>query len=154
MQGDEFTQYVRKYSDMVYRVAYSCTHSAPDSEDIMQDVLLKLYICEKKFHDDEHVKAWLIRVAVNRSRDVLRSVNKKRTEELREGLSVSDEEPSSDLHTAMAGLSRDHRLVIYLFYYEGYSVKEISKILRITESNVKTRLKRAREKLRAFLNDE
>lgn len=151
MQNDIFTEYVRKYSDMVYRIAYSYTRSHPDSEDIMQDTLLKLYQCDKRFRDDEHIKAWLIRVAINKAKDMLRSARSKTAEALDESISA----PASDheLDRAMASLSEDYRAVVYLHYYEGYDVKEIAKLMRITESNVKIRLKRARDKLRDFMTN-
>lgn len=151
MQDDKFTDYVRKYSDMVYRIAHSYTRSRPDSEDIMQDVLMKLYQSGKPFRDEEHVRAWLIRVAVNRSKDVLRTRKRKSTETLETDVSQVHQE--SDLDNAMATLSEEYRLVVYLHYYEGYSVKDIAHIIRISESNVKIRLKRARDKLREFLTD-
>lgn len=151
MQNDIFTGYVRKYSDMVYRVAYGYTSSRPDSEDIMQDVLLKLYQSGKTFRDDEHVKAWLIRVTVNRSRDVLRAQRRKQTEELDANTPQAQRENSLD--EAMSALGEEYRLAVYLHYYEGYGVREIARIMRISESNVKIRLKRARDKLREFLAD-
>lgn len=151
MQNDIFTEFVRKYSDMVYRVAYSYTRSHPDSEDIMQDTLLKLYQCDKRFRDDEHVKAWLIRVTINKAKDMLRAAKRNPTDELREnaGTPATD----GDLDRAMASLREDYRAVVYLHYYEGYGVKEIAKLMRITESNVKIRLKRARDKLKEHLTD-
>lgn len=151
MQNDIFNEYVRKYSDMVYRIAYSYTHSHPDSEDIMQDTLLKLYQCGKRFRDDEHLKAWLIRVAINTAKDLLKSLKRKTTDELCENISTPADD--RELDHAMTSLSEDYRAVVYLHYYEGYDVKEIAKLMRITESNVKIRLKRARDKLRDFMTD-
>ncbi len=151
MQNDIFTEYVRKYSDMVYRVAYSYTRNRPDSEDIMQDVLMKLYQSGKAFRGEEHVKAWLIRVTVNRSRDVLRSQKRKHTAELTADIPQPQQENSLD--EALCTLGEEYRLAVYLHYYEGYGVKEIARIMRISESNVKIRLKRARDKLKAFLTD-
>ncbi len=154
MQSDVFTEYVRRYSAMVYRIAYSYTRSRPDSEDIMQDVLLKLYQYGKSFRDEQHVKAWLIRVAVNRSKDMLRSSQKRQAQEPYADTPTDAAVSDAPLDEAMAALSEEYRLVVYLFYFEGYSVKEISRILRITESNVKIRLKRAREKLKNLLTEE
>ena len=151
MQNDIFTEYVRRYSDMVYRVAYSYTRSIPDSEDIMQDVLMKLYQSGKAFRDDEHVKAWLIRVTANRSKDVLRSQKRRHTEELDEN--VSQTQAESGLDEAMNTLGKEYRLAVYLHYYEGYGVRDIARIMRISESNAKIRLKRARDKLKEFLTE-
>ncbi len=152
MQNDVFTEYVIKYSDMVYRIAYSYTRSIPDSEDIMQEVLLRLYQSGKEFRDEEHIKAWLIRVAVNRSKDVLRSHKRKNTVELTADIPQPQQE--NGLDEALCTLGEDYRLAVYLHYYEGYGVREIARIMRISESNVKIRLKRARDKLKAFLTNE
>lgn len=152
IHNDIFTEYVRKYSDTVYRVAYSYTQSRPDSEDIMQDVLLKLYQCGKSFSDDEHVKAWLIRVTINKAKDTLKASCRKHNEELSENTPYIPPKNTA-LCEAMASLSEDYRVAVYLHYYEGYDVKEIAQLLKITESNVKIRLKRARDKLKDFLTD-
>ena len=153
MQSDIFTEYVRKYSAAVYRAAYSCTQSRPDSEDIMQDAFLKLYQSGKSFRDDEHVKAWLLRVAINRARDIMRSSWKKQTDTLETDVTVALPQHESSLDEAMSALSEDYRLAVYLHYYEGYGIKEMSRIMGISESNVKIRLKRARDKLKEFLTD-
>ena len=133
MQTDVFTEYVLQYSDMVYR-------------------MLRLYQSGKEFRDEEHIKAWLIRVAVNRSKDVLRSHKRKHTAELTADIPQPQQE--NGLDEALCTLGEDYRLAVYLHYYEGYGVREIASIMRISESNVKIRLKRARDKLKAFLTDE
>ncbi len=153
MDDNLFTAYVEKYSAMVYRVAYSFMKSPADSEDIMQETFIRLYTAKKSFDSEEHLKAWLIRVAVNLSKNELKAFRRKQTEP------VSEEEQSPDnshpdLHEAMQQLCEDYRIVVYLYYYEGYGVRETATLLGISEANVKTRLKRAREKLRAFLTDD
>ena len=153
MQSDIFTEYVRKYSAAVYRAAYSCTQSRPDSEDIMQDAFLKLYQSGKSFRDDEHVKAWLLRVAINRARDIMRSSWKKQTDTLETDVTAALPQHESSLDEAMSALSKEYRLAVYLHYYEGYGIKEMSRIMGISEANVKIRLKRARDKLKEFLTD-
>ena len=156
MRDEKFTEYVRKYSAAVYRAAYSCTGSRPDSEDIMQETFLRLYQSGKLFRDDEHVKAWLIRVAINRARDILRSNKRKQAEgsQLDENTAADSAAFTDDLDEAMKALPEEYRIAVYLQYYEGYGVKDIARIMRISEANAKIRLKRARDRLRAFLTDE
>ncbi len=119
----------------------------------MQEVFLKLYQSGKSFESDEHLKAWLIRVTINKAKDELKASRRKQAELISERAEISCAE-NTDLHEAMRSLSEDHRIAVYLHYYEGYSVKEIAKLLRISEANVKTRLKRARDRLREFLTDD
>ncbi len=153
MDNNLFTAYIDEYSGMVYRIAYSYMKSSADSEDIMQEVFLKLYTARKEFSSSEHVKAWLIRVTVNIAKNELKAHRRKNTELIDEALpsSISD---NTELHEALQELGEEHRIVVYLYYYEGYSVREIAKLLGISEDNVKTRLKRARAKLKAFLADD
>ncbi len=152
MDGTMLTEYIQRYGNTVMRAAYSLVQSIPDSEDITQETFLRLMNHSKPFRDDEHLKAWLIRVAVNLAKDRNRSVWTKNRSDFPENLPAKAED-NSNLTEALDALEGKYRLVIYLHYYEGYSVKEISSLLKITEANVKTRLKRAREKLRISLTD-
>ena len=153
MDSKLFTDYISRYRNMVYRVAYSYLKTPADSEDIMQEVFLKLYQSGKSFDSEEHLKAWLIRVTINKAKDELKASRRKQTELISDSADISDN-TNAELHEAIQALSEDHRLVVYLHYYEGYGVREMARLLRISEANVKTRLKRARDKLRAFLTDD
>lgn len=150
MDAETFTDYVRKYRNTVFRVAYSYSGSLQDSEDITQEAFLKLYKSEEKFTADENVKAWLIRVASNEAKNFIRRNALRRKEPISENIPEEDYEISE----IMKSLKRDYRVVIYLHYYEGYSVKELSKILKISESNVKVRLKRGRDKLKELIAEK
>ncbi len=150
MDADTFTDYVEKYRNTVFRVAYSYSGSLQDSEDITQEAFLKLYKSEEKFVADENVKAWLIRVASNEAKNFIRRNALRRKEPISENIPEEDYEISE----IMKSLRRDYRVVIYLHYYEGYSVKELSKILKISESNVKVRLKRGRDKLKELITEK
>lgn len=153
MDSNLFTEYITRYRNMVYRVAYSYMRVPADSEDIMQEVFLKLYQSGKSFDSEEHLKAWLIRVTINKAKDELKASRRKQTELISDGADAA-EIANRDLHEAMQQLGEDYRIAVYLHYYEGYGVKEMARLLGISEANVKTRLKRAREKLRAFLTDD
>ncbi|MBO5377167.1 MAG: RNA polymerase sigma factor [Ruminiclostridium sp.] len=153
MDREQLAVYAEKYSKAVYRAAYSYVHNHADSEDITEEAFLRLYKCKKAFSSDENVKAWLLRVAINIAKDHLKSSWIHKREELDESMKCGDENEYS-LDEAMAKLKPDYRIAVYLHYYMGYSVRETAKLLGITESNVKIRLKRGRDALREILTDE
>ncbi|MGN0473798.1 MAG: RNA polymerase sigma factor [Acutalibacteraceae bacterium] len=159
MSDDEFTEAVRKYSDTVFKVCYSCCKNRSDAEDMMQNVFLKLYRYEEKFKDSEHVRLWLIRVSINECNDyfssswrrrVTCSINDERFED--EGLSFEIPE-QSELFYAVRALPPKYRVVVHLYYYEDYSVSEIADMLGLKETAVQTQLMRARNKLKIKLSE-
>ncbi|MBQ8195555.1 MAG: sigma-70 family RNA polymerase sigma factor [Oscillospiraceae bacterium] len=152
MHEGQLTEYIRRYGSTVMRAAYSYVKNIPDSEDIMQEVFLRLMELRKPLSSEEHIKAWLIRAAINLAKDRNRSVWHKNRGELTEDIPAKQAEDNG-LSEALDALDGKYRIVVYLHYYEGYSVNETARLLKLTEANVKTRLKRAREKLRAFLTD-
>lgn len=154
MTDKEFERWARCYGDTVFRVACHALRNQSDAEDVTETVFLKLYERKESFESEEHGKAWLIRVAVNESRRLLSAPWKKRTIPLEDwdGPDEKNEE-SGVLHEVMA-LEPKYRLSIYLYYYEGYSVREVAQIMRTRESTVQTWLQRGREKLRGALAEE
>lgn len=153
MDREQLAAYAEKYSKDVFRAAYSYVRNHADSEDIMQETFLRLYRCEKDFASHENVKAWLLRVAINISKDYLKSSWLHKRAELEESMSYEDERERS-LDEAIAKLKPDYRIAVYLHYYMGYSVKETAGLMGISEANAKIRLKRGRDALREFLTDE
>ncbi len=139
----------KKYSDMVYRLAFARVKNKYDADDILQEVFLRFIKCKDKVNNDEHVKALLIRITINCSKSMLSSSWFKRTEPLSEHLSVSD--PSFDTLDAVLRLPQKYRTVIHLHYYMGYSVDEIATILKSKPSTVKSQLHRARKMLKIDL---
>ncbi len=139
----------KKYSDMVYRLAFARVKNKYDADDILQEVFLRFIKCKNKVNNDEHVKALLIRITINCSKSMLSSSWFKRTEPLSEHLSVSD--PSFDTLDAVLRLPQKYRTVIHLHYYMGYSVDEIATILKSKPSTVKSQLHRARKMLKIDL---
>lgn len=144
---------VENYSDSLMRLAFTYTKSIEDAKDLVQDVFLKYMTHSPEFQSPEHEKAWLMRVAINICKNHLTSAYRKSYAELDESISVSDSY-SSGLLEAVKSLPYKYRAVIHLYYYEGYSQKEIAKITRITESGVATRLQRGRNLLRERLGDD
>lgn len=151
---NEYVSYmINKYSDMVYRIAYTRTNNKQDSEDVFQEVFLRLAKKMPSFKNEDHQKAWLIRVTLNCSNNFINSSWNKKTQGLDENMPFETKE-SIELYTYIAKLHVKYRTVIYLYYYEGYKINEISKILKTNESTIKTRLSRAKEQLKEFMKGD
>ena len=156
MDKEEFTRIVDQYYDDVKRIAFAGCKNIYDAEDIAQTVFLKLSQYKGIFENDEHAKKWLIRVAVNEYKSLWHSPWKTKIEyNVPELASKSPGKntvsPHNDVLDAVMSLKRKNREVIYLFYYEEYSAKEISELLGISEATVYKRLQRAREQIKAHL---
>lgn len=156
MNESRFTALAEKYMDMVYRIALNALGSAADAEDVTQNVMVRLYRADPDFESEEHAKRWLIRVAVNESKRFIGLPWKKREASLEEALNASAETdgPRNDLLRKVTGLPPKYRMPMYLYYYEGYSVKEIAELTGSKTSTLQTRLARGREKLREVLEEE
>lgn len=156
MTEETFEQVVRRYGDMLYRVAFHALQNRADAEDVTQIVLLKLYQQGGGFDSEEHRKHWLLRVAVNESRRLLRSAWRRNAVPLEEwqGTSEPQDPAKAELFQAVMALEPKYRLTIYLYYYEGCSVKEVAAALRANPSTVQTWLQRARDRLRRTLSED
>ena len=153
---DAFIQsVVGQYSDTLYRVSYQYVQNAPDAEDVVQDVMLGLMdrLFRAGFESDEHMKAWLIRVTINKSKNLAKGNARRKREALYRAPNGQDE-PSEDLETALDQLSPTAREAIYLHYFEGYTAKEIAELIGKTEKAVLKCLSRARGKLKEYLSEE
>ena len=159
MNESRFTALAEQYMDMVYRIALNASGSAADAEDVVQNVMLRLYRSDPDFESEEHARCWLIRVAVNESKRLVGLPWKKREASFKEVLNIADGTDGTDglqqgLLMKVAGLPPKYRVPMYLYYYEGYSVKEIAELTGSKISTLQTRLARGREKLRAVLEEE
>lgn len=138
---------INEYSDMVYRLALTRTKSKENSEDVYQEVFLRLAKKLPSFENKEHEKAWLIRVTINCSKNLLNSKFLKNRADIKEEIRFETQE-RHDIYYAVQELPLKYRTIIYLYYYENYKINEISKILKVNENTIKTRLSRAREELK------
>ncbi len=155
MDNKEFENIVKRHMDMVYRIAISHTKTPSDADDVVQQTFLKLYSKSVKFNDEEHIKRWLIRVCVNECNSLFSSFWRKNVQSMEE-MSKEPEfvmEENLLLYDSIRELPSKSRTVIYLFYYEGYSSKEIAQILHIREATVRTRLVTARKLLKTKLKE-
>ena len=152
---EQFSYLAKKYMDMVFRLAFHYTKSRSESDDITQEVLIKLYRTDKPFESEDHVRYWLIRVTVNECKRAFLSPW-KRTEAIddyTEQIAFKTPEHSELFHAVMA-LPQKYRVPIFLHYYEGYTAPEIGRILHKNPNTVYTLLTRAREALKKTLGGE
>lgn len=154
LTNEQYTSYARQYIDTVYRVALNYIKSPTDADDVTQNVFLKLLQERKAFESDDHVKNWLIRVTINECKNYVRSRwwKTESFEDYAATLSFDTREQSELFYTVMA-LPRKYRLPIYLYYYEGYTTREIGEILKVPKNTVCTHLKRGRELLKKELGE-
>ena len=155
MEEKEVRRVVETYSDMILRISYSYLQHTFDAEDICQTVLLKIISCNRSFDTSEHEKAWIIRTTINACHDLRKSAFFKNTVGFD---AVSEKEatelPVSDLLDEIKKLPANYRMSIYLHYYEGYSVKEIAKIMGKSALAVSKYLSRGRKELRKSLCED
>ena len=149
MERALFTEYARRYKDTIFRVALNALGSTADADDIVQETLLRLLERQEPFENEKHLKYWLIRVSLNLCKNELR-VPWRRHKTLDDAnvIPTFDNPDYSQLYEDVMSLSEKYRTVLYLFYFEGYSVNEIADILDIRVTTVTSRLSRARQKLK------
>ena len=155
MTDQEFQAAVERHGDTLFRLAYSYLKSRADAEDVMQEALLKLYVEKKPFASPEHERRWLLKVAANECRKILRSPWRRRTEPLDEvaELAVFDHPAQSELFRQVMALPPKYRAAVYLHYYEGYPLRDIAALLGANPSTVQTWLMRARGQLQTKLKE-
>ena len=143
---------------MVYRLAFLRTKSAADAEDVLQEVFVRCLRSNPAWADAEHQKAWFIRVTINCSKSLVTSAWRRHAtplETVPEPDSLLTEmQEETDVYGAVLQLPQKYRTAIHLYYYEGYSVREIAQMTGSTEPAVKSQLFRARELLREQLKGE
>ena len=152
---ETISRIVSAYSDMLLRLACTRLGSAADAEDAVQETFLRLLSCRPSFRDAEHEKAWLIRTTLHRASDIRRQADRAALP-IEEAALENEAAPQaeSDLLSAVRALPEKYSAVIHLYYYEGYSIQEIAKLLRLPAATVGTRLSRGRDRLRQMLKED
>jgi RNA polymerase sigma-70 factor (ECF subfamily) len=145
---------VEAHGNTVYKICKLYLKSEADVEDVFQQVFLTLIEKKPVFKDSDHEKAWLIKVTSNKCKDFLKNYWNKNIISIENIDSPIEENDSNEVITAVAALDNNYKIVIFMYYYEGYSTSEISKILKVKEATIRTRLKRAREKLKEKLEGD
>ncbi len=152
MDPNRLEMTVRQYENTLYRTALAILRDAQEAEDAVQDTFLKYLEKAPEFDSPEHEKAWLIRVAVNGCKSRLRAPWRRRTVPLLDGCPVPAPEEQRTVEAVMA-LPSKARAAVHLYYYEGYKTAEIAAMTGETEGTVRSRLSRARDKLRGLLEE-
>ncbi len=151
LEHNIFLVHAEKHKDTVFRISLSYLGNTYDAEDVVQEVFMKLYITTKHFATDDHVRYWLIRVTINTCKNLLRSSWKTKNvafDQVTVPVAVFERSEQEDLYQAVMELPEKYRTVLYLYYYEELSTKEIARLLKITVTSVTTRLSRARDQLK------
>lgn len=150
---EEASRAIRMYADTVRRICMVHLKNYSDTEDIFQTVFLKYVLHSEPFESEEHEKAWIIRVTVNACKDLLKNVFRSRTVSLDTLIETpqAQELQHTELLEAVLSLPPKYKDVVYLYYYEGYSAEEISRILKKNVNTVYTLLTRARKILKKEL---
>ena len=158
MKNEDVVKLFDTYADDLYRFAVSYVRSKHDAEDVVQDVFLKL-LSKNLLFDRRFEKAYLLTITANKCKDLLKSKARKTSVDLEseewhleyyDGFTDSDRAVFDEL----MALDEMYRVPLHLFYYEGYTYKEISRILKISESAVAMRIKRGKEQLKIRLEEE
>lgn len=156
MEGAEFQRIAEKYIDIVYRTTLSYCNSKSDAEDAVQNAFYKLLKSDVVFENDEHIRRWLVKVAINECKMIWRSFWRKNIISFEDLNNEPDyvEMKNKEIFYEIMKLPPKYRTVLHLYYYEGYHCDEISEILKITITSVQTRLMRARNMLKEKLKEE
>lgn len=152
---EEFACAVRDHKDTVFRVAFSYMKNRDDADDITQNVFLKLFRSDIAFENPEHLRSWLIRVAINECKSVFRTPWRKmeNIEDYAEQLAMPSPKHTELLSMVMS-MPEKYRVIIYLFYYEEYSTEEIAELLGVPPATIRTRLARGRKRLKNILTED
>ena len=150
----EIVRIVETYSDMLMRIALNRVNGIAEAEDVVQSTFERLMKRRPRFESREHEKAWLIKTAIRICIDEARKAAKHANVPLREEITAAYSEESFELLDTIRQLPERDRDVVYLYYYEEYTTREIAKILGEREGTIRSRLSRARQKLRAIMEGE
>lgn len=151
--NQEAERLMKEYGNNILRISYSYLHNLSDAEDILQDTLIQYLKKTPHFENASHEKAWLLRVASNLSKNKIEYNVIRSSDELNDRLVSEEKEDLSYIWDAVKSLPIQYREVIHLYYYEGYSTSDISKIINRKESTVRSDLRRGRERLKKILRE-
>lgn len=154
-KNDKYTKIVEKYSDMVTRICYIRFNCLSDAEDCWQNVFIKLYNSGEMWQEPEdYLRYWLITVTLNECRDMHRKLFRRNHFDIDKLITPYIEDFDKSLLNEIKSLPHKYSEVIYLYYFEGYNIIELSRILGRKENTIKSQLKRGREMLKDVIENE
>ena len=148
---------VDKYGNMILRIAYTYLKNKADAEDTVQDVFLQIIDKNPIFNDETHEKSWIVRTTINMCKNKLNlfwNKNKCSIDDITGFANYDKYSTDSNVLKAVLSLPDKYRLVVYMYYYEGYSTPEISKMIEKSDTTIRSLLHRARNKLKSILKEE
>ena len=153
---EKIEQIVKTYSSCLYRFALAYLREHAQSQDIVQEVLIQLLDKQPVFGSVEQEKAWLYKVTANKCKNLLKSGRYQKEIPLTEDISEIEatEQTDTDIVDHVLKLDEKYRIPVHLYYYEGYSIKEIAKIVKQNPSTISTHLDRARQQLKEMMCEE
>ena len=146
---------IERYQKNLYAAAFNICKNQMDAEDVVQETFVQYYTIKKEFENERHIRAWLLRVAINKAKNLSMTFWKKHKcslEDYMETLQMPEPEHRGMLNAVMA-LPTKYRMILYLYYYEGYATAEIAEFLQVPNGTVRTRLARGREQLKKILKE-
>ena len=149
-----FSREIEAMAPTMFRVAFAILRNRADCEDAAQNAVLKAYTHLDKLKERRYFKTWMIRILKNECMNYARSNRPAASLDACESVGYDMEVPDLDLNRAFDALTEDERLAVTLFYYEGYSTREIAKLCETTDGAIRSRLSRARETLRQKLSEQ
>lgn len=160
MKNEQLEFYFREYYSMIFRIAFAELKAHADAEDIVQEVFLRFLKYQPQFQNTEHEKAWIVRTTINLCRDFQKNKWNRATVGM-DGIPEAEKKymknpfaQEDEIMWVVLKLQERYRRPLYLFYYEGYSVREIAAALELPENTVKTNLRRGREALKKLLQEK
>ena len=145
------SEQIDKFGDMIYRLGIVYLKNEQDVQDMFQEVFLRLFEKRPVFESEEHLKAWLLKVAANYCKNFLRTAWHRKTTSLEELCAPVTDNSDYETISGLLSLPVKYRQVLYLHYYEGYTTDEIGTLLHIKPTTVRTQLKRGRALLKTEL---
>ena len=149
--GGDITETYQLYGSMLYKIAMVYLGNKQDAEEAIQETFIKLIHKSPVFNDQEHKKAWMIRVITNHCKNMQGNLWRKRVVSMKDMDEFFEQSSDRALMDLVLNLPFKYKSVVHLFYYEDYSVRQIADILQISESAVKMRLQRGRQLLKMDL---
>ena len=151
---EEIRELVSKYSSLIFRISYCILCNSADAEDAVQETFLRYLTKAPEFTSEEHRKAWLIKVSANVSKNMLMFRLRRETVNLEDIEDIGIDERDYETFELIMSLPAKHKIVMTLYYVEGYKSKEIAEIIGISEEAVRKRLHKGRESLKIEIEKE
>ena len=150
---EAFDLLMRPQLQRMYRIAISMLENEEDAADAIQETVLKCWQKVGQLKNEEYFQTWLTRILINQCKDILKARKKYVLVEEMPEIEYEDQYETDDWKTILSNLEEKYRIVMELYYVEGFSTKEIAKLLHIKEVNVRSRMSRGRKQLEQYLRE-